>query len=88
MIRNVMIVCGSLAMMPGLLVPLHAQQLALKSVDESLQDADWPWWRGPTRDGVVANANLPVRFGRAENVLWESPVPGRGHSSPIIVGVG
>ncbi|MBA4019039.1 MAG: dehydrogenase [Pirellula sp.] len=48
---------------------------------------DWPWWRGPTRNGVAgADAKPPVRFGDSENVVWRTPVPGRGHSSPIVVG--
>ena len=48
---------------------------------------DWPWWRGPTRNGVARpDAKPPVRFGDAENVVWRTPVPGRGHSSPIVVG--
>lgn len=48
---------------------------------------DWPWWRGPVSNGVVVDGpSLPVRFGPAENVVWRAPVPGRGHSSPIVVG--
>lgn len=48
---------------------------------------DWPWWRGPTRNGVAAaGAVVPTQFGDAQNVLWKSPVPGRGHSSPTVVG--
>lgn len=48
---------------------------------------DWPWWRGPTRNGVARpDAKPPARFGDAENVVWRAPVPGRGHSSPIVVG--
>jgi outer membrane protein assembly factor BamB len=50
-------------------------------------ETDWPWWRGPSRNGVAVNsASVPVRFGESENVLWRAPVPGRGHSSPIVVG--
>lgn len=48
---------------------------------------DWPWWRGPYRNGhAAASARPPVRFGDGEKVLWKTPVPGRGHSSPIVVG--
>ncbi len=46
---------------------------------------DWPWWRGPTRNGIAAASRLPTRFGDGENVLWKAPIPGRGHSSPIVV---
>jgi outer membrane protein assembly factor BamB len=48
---------------------------------------DWPWWRGPTRDGhAAAGANPPTTFSDTENVIWKTPVPGRGHSSPVLVG--
>jgi outer membrane protein assembly factor BamB len=49
--------------------------------------ADWPWWRGPTRDGVAApDQDVPLKWGETENVLWKAPVPGRGHGSPTVVG--
>jgi outer membrane protein assembly factor BamB len=49
--------------------------------------ADWPAWRGPTRDGIAASGqNPPLRWSETENVLWKSPVPGRGHGSPTVVG--
>lgn len=47
---------------------------------------DWPWWRGPHHNGLATSDAIPTRFGESENVLWKTPVPGRGHSSPIVVG--
>lgn len=48
---------------------------------------DWPWWRGPDRNGVAAaDQHPPMKWSATENVLWKSPVPGRGHGSPIVVG--
>ncbi|MGC3968179.1 MAG: PQQ-binding-like beta-propeller repeat protein [Pirellulales bacterium] len=48
---------------------------------------DWPWWRGPGRNGAAhAGAKPPIEFGDDKNVVWRTPVPGRGHSSPIVVG--
>jgi len=48
-----------------------------------LQGADWPQWRGPNRDGVVAGepANWPEKL----NLKWKIAV-GEGHASPILAG--
>jgi outer membrane protein assembly factor BamB len=49
--------------------------------------ADWPWWRGPSRNGVAdPNQKPPTKWGPAENVRWKVSVPGRGHGSPTVVG--
>jgi outer membrane protein assembly factor BamB len=45
---------------------------------------NWPGWRGPNGDGTSQETNLPVRWDSITNVLWKSPVPGTGYSSPII----
>lgn len=48
---------------------------------------DWPNWRGPTNNNVAAPRQTPpTTFGPTTNVLWKAPVPGRGHSTPTIVG--
>lgn len=48
---------------------------------------DWPWWRGPSRNGIAAaDEMVPRIWSRDENVVWRAAVPGRGHGSPIIVG--
>jgi hypothetical protein len=48
---------------------------------------DWPWWRGPNRNGVAdAKQKPPLKWSATENVLWKSPVDGRGHGSPTVVG--
>ncbi|MCC6511459.1 MAG: PQQ-binding-like beta-propeller repeat protein [Pirellulaceae bacterium] len=49
-------------------------------------DKDWPWWRGPQRNGHThPNCRLPTKFSDTENVRWSAPLPSRGHSSPVIV---
>ena len=49
--------------------------------------ADWPAWRGLHGNGVAASdQSPPVRWSSTENVLWKAPLPGRGHSSPTVVG--
>lgn len=48
---------------------------------------DWPAWRGPGGNNVAEpGQNLPARFSPTENIIWKAVVPGRGHSSPIVVG--
>lgn len=48
---------------------------------------DWPAWRGPTRDGIAAPGQNPlVQWSETEGILWKAPIPGRGHSSPTVVG--
>ena len=44
----------------------------------------WPQWRGPAGQGTSAEAGLPSDWAPDRNVLWKTPVPGRGYSSPIV----
>lgn len=46
---------------------------------------NWPGWRGDGR-GVSTEKNLPLKWAEGENVKWKTPIPGAGHSSPIIWG--
>ena len=48
--------------------------------------ADWPEFRGPSQNGVVADNGLPVTWSQEENVLWRTELPGEGWSSPVVVG--
>ena len=48
---------------------------------------DWPWWRGPQRNGIAsAKQSPPLTWSETENVLWKVPVPGRGHGSATVMG--
>ncbi|MCH7917996.1 MAG: PQQ-binding-like beta-propeller repeat protein [Planctomycetes bacterium] len=48
---------------------------------------DWPFWRGPHRNGTAeAGQQPPVEWSDTHNVAWKAAVPGRGHSSPTVVG--
>ncbi|MEX0718042.1 MAG: PQQ-binding-like beta-propeller repeat protein [Planctomycetaceae bacterium] len=48
---------------------------------------DWPWWRGPNRNGHAdPNQKPPVEWSAEKNVAWKAAVPGRGHGSPTVVG--
>ena len=46
---------------------------------------DWTEWRGPARDGISPEKNLPVRWSPAgDNLAWKAPYGGR--SAPIVMG--
>ena len=45
---------------------------------------DWPQFRGPTGQGHSAERGLPLDWGELRNVIWKTPVPGRGWSSPVV----
>lgn len=46
----------------------------------------WPGWRGPRGDGASEETGIPVRWNEKENVIWKTPIPGKGHSSPVVWG--
>jgi len=64
----------------ALCVPFGANAVGADSVD-------WPVWRGPNGNGIAtADQAPPLAWSGSKNVVWKTPVPGRGHSSPIVVG--
>jgi len=72
----VMIVCGLLAS-----VQSGSAQIPRAAT------GDWPWWRGPNFNGVAeAGQQPPLHWSDSRNVAWKVAVPGRGHSTPIVVG--
>lgn len=47
--------------------------------------ANWPDFRGPSRNGYAGpDANPPTRWSNADRVKWKTPIPGQGHSSPVV----
>lgn len=47
--------------------------------------ADWPQFRGPNGNGVSTDPGVPSRL-TPTNLTWTADLPGRGLSSPIIIG--
>lgn len=64
----------------------QAQERGIADFPRLNAKTDWPWWRGPSRNGVADEGPAPTKLSDTENVLWKAPVPGRGHSSPTVVG--
>src|SRR5215217_2478812 len=47
--------------------------------------SDWAEWRGPARDGISNEKNLPVKWSpTGDNLAWKAPYGGR--SAPIVMG--
>src|SRR5262245_4786741 len=47
---------------------------------------DWREFRGPDGTGHYSGPKLVTEWGVDKNVAWKVPVPGKGWSSPIVVG--
>ena len=47
---------------------------------------NWPNWRGPTRDGVSLETNLPVEWDTRRNIAWKLEMPEWTGSTPIVWG--
>ena len=45
---------------------------------------NWPGFRGPTRQGISNEKNLPTQWSETSNIVWKTPIPGTGWSSPIV----
>ena len=47
---------------------------------------DWPNWRGPGNQGHAAARNVPLQWGKQENVRWRVELPDIGNSTPVVWG--
>ena len=47
---------------------------------------DWAQFRGPHGNATAADATLPTEWNDTKNIAWKTELPGRGASSPIVVG--
>jgi hypothetical protein len=48
------------------------------------QAENWPGFRGPRSDGTSLETSVPTKWSGSDNVVWKTPIPGGGHSSPIV----
>jgi hypothetical protein len=49
-------------------------------------EENWPQFRGPNGDGVATTADPPIHWSETRNVAWKVRLPGRGRSSPVVLG--
>ncbi|MDA7649883.1 hypothetical protein N8599_00120 [Verrucomicrobiales bacterium] len=60
--------------------------LSLFSSVELLNAEDWLQFRGTDHRGIAESSNLPTSISSDKNIAWKKSLPGRGLSSPIIIG--
>jgi len=49
-------------------------------------EASWTHFRGDELNGISVEENIPLQWDDSTNISWKTPVPGRGWSSPVILG--
>ena len=60
---------------------------SLSALRKAAPDAGgWSSFRGPSASGIAEGMRLPDHWDGAtgKNILWRTPIPGLGHSSPIV----
>ena len=78
--RNILALILLSLTMAGLSNNLPAQD------DLQANASDWARWRGPNGNGIAtADQKPPVKWSSTENVVWKTKIPGKGHSSPIVM---
>lgn len=58
----------------------------LFSCGVALDAADWPRFRGPHGDSISTDGPIPAKWDLATNLKWKVDLPGKGSSSPIVLG--
>ncbi len=53
---------------------------------DGFSEADWSQFRGPAGLGTANVAELPLHWSPSEHIIWKTPLPGAGASSPIVFG--
>lgn len=72
---SLLLVVGSVAIASDVSSPLE------------FSETDWPCWRGARHDGHAdPSQRPPTAWSRETNVVWRTEIPGRGHSSPTLLG--
>ena len=65
---------------------VSAVLLLVTSLSATVCAENWPQWRGARGDGTSTEASVPIHWSATQNVRWKTPIPGKGHSSPIVWG--
>jgi len=49
-------------------------------------ELNWPQFRGPRGDGSSPAKDVPAIWSETNNIVWKVSTPGRGRSSPVVLG--
>lgn len=52
----------------------------------AVRGEDWPWFRGPGRQGISQEKGVPIQWSATSNIRWKTEVAGEAWSSPIVFG--
>jgi outer membrane protein assembly factor BamB len=66
--------------LPSLIIMLIVQYHA------AAQQSGWTHFRGSNLDGISKETGVPVTWNDSVNVLWKTKIPGKGWSSPVVLG--
>jgi outer membrane protein assembly factor BamB len=71
----------AILLLSGILLPIQPGKALAPEIH-------WPTFRGPNASGIAEGFTTPTRWNApaGENVKWKTPIPGLGHSSPVIWG--
>ena len=68
----------------GLLISTISGQIVAQQSDQQSSLRQWAQWRGPLGTGESPTAKPPTQWSETQNVRWKSPIPGLGHSTPVV----
>jgi hypothetical protein len=65
---------------------LMAQSDTSRLTQPQLNEPQWTHFRGNRLDGIADERQVPVSWNDSTHVQWKTEVPGRGWSSPVVLG--
>lgn len=62
--------------------------IGYQEAELKVKKENWPQFRGHNASGIAVGQDLPLNWDvkTGTNILWKKPIPGLGHSSPVVWG--
>ena len=85
---TVLLCCASALVVSASAAPVQEKADQSQEKADQTEPFQWPSFRGPHASGVADGQHPPTMWDpkTGRNVLWSTPIPGLGHSSPIVWG--